>query len=413
MSQPNNLSSPVTLNSGITIKNRFVKAATSEQLGDKNHDPKPALSTAYARWAEGEVGLSISGNIMIDRTALGEPANVVLDEDSDLNKFRHWTRSATKNGTHLWAQLNHPGKQSPSVLSKNPVAPSAIPLELDMKGVFNTPKALTEDEIWVLIDKFSHAAKLANSVGFTGIQIHAAHGYLISQFHSAKHNQRNDQWGGSLENRMRFVLEVYKAIRKEVGDTYPIAVKLNAGDFISGGFSEEESMQVAQSLADAGVDLIEVSGGTYESQAMVDPNEAPIKVSTKNREAYFLHYAEAIKQNLSIPLIVTGGFRTAQGMLDAINTGATDFIGLARPLMLYPDLPIQAMNDKQATFDVKRPTTGFKKIDKTLMVDLAWWEEQIHLMGKGQEPQINFSPWLAVWRNFLRIGAMAFKQRRV
>lgn len=211
---------------------------------------------------------------------------------------------------------------------------------------------------------------------------------------------------------MRFVHEVYKAIRKQVGVSFPVAVKLNSGDFINGGFTEEESMIVAKSLSQAGVDLIEISGGTYESQAMIDPNEAPMKASTRKREAYFLHYAEGVRNMIDTPLAVTGGFRSARGMKEAIQSGATDFVGLARPMMLYPDLPSIAGRDDESTFDVKRPTTGFRKIDTAMMVDLAWWEEQIHLMGKGKEPNANFSAWVAVINYFFRMGTGAFKPRR-
>lgn len=406
------LNTPFTLKNGVVIKNRFIKSATSEQLGDNKRNPRPALARAYERWAEGGVGIAISGNIMVDRSALGEPKNVVLDEKSDLESFKRWTKKGTRNGAHLWAQLNHPGKQSPVTLSRSPVAPSAIPLEMDMKGAFSNPRALTEKEIWNLVEKFALSAHLAKIAGFTGIQIHAAHGYLISQFHSSKHNQRTDKWGGSIENRMRFVHEIYKAIRKQVGENFPVAVKLNSGDFINGGFTEEESMIVAKSLSEAGIDLIEISGGTYESQAMIDPNEAPVKASTKKREAYFLHYAEGVRDRVDTPIAVTGGFRSAIGMKDAIQSGATDFIGLARPMMLFPDLPIIASSNPESTFDIKRPTTGFRKIDVAMMVDLAWWEEQIHLMGKGKEPNANFSAWVAVMNNFFRMGTMAFKPRR-
>lgn len=186
------LDSPFALKNGLVIKNRFIKSATSEQLGDRRRNPSPALAKAYERWAEGGVGIAITGNIMIDRGALGEPKNVVLDDKSDLESFREWANKGTKNGTHLWAQLNHPGKQSPITLSRSPVAPSAIPLDMDMKGAFAKPRALTEKEIFELVNKFSLSARLAKESGFTGVQIHAAHGYLISQFHSSKNNQRTD-----------------------------------------------------------------------------------------------------------------------------------------------------------------------------------------------------------------------------
>ena len=405
------LHTPLSLKNGAVIKNRFLKSATSEQLGDKKHNPKPELARAYRRWAQGGTGLSVSGNIMIDRTALGEPKNVVLDEQSDLFAFRAWTKGGTENGAHFWAQLNHPGKQSPFVLSKEPVAPSAVALRGGIEKGFNTPRALSEAEILGLIQKFATAARLSKEVGFTGVQIHGAHGYLVSQFHSPHHNRRTDRWGGSMENRMRFVLEIYKAMRAEVGDDFPIGIKLNSADFQKGGFTQEESMQVIAALTKAGIDLIEISGGTYESPAMMG-DAKPQKDSTKKREAYFLHYAEKVREISDIPLVVTGGFRSSAGMRDAIASGATDMVGLARPVILYPDIPNNAMADAGYAVNLKEPTTGSKTIDTFTMMALIWFEEQIHMMGKGKEPNPNLSTWKAAFNNSLRMGGAAFKPRR-
>lgn len=409
------LSSQLKLSNGITIRNRFFKSAMSEQLGDKKHNPVPGLAKVYQRWADGGIGINISGNIMIDRTALGEPKNVVLDDQSDLDSFRHWTRGATQNGAHLWAQLNHPGKQSPMFLSSQPVAPSAISLGAGLEKAFKTPRALEEKEVWELIGKYANAARLAKQVGFTGVQIHGAHGYMVSQFLSPRHNQRNDQWGGSIENRMRFVLEVYKAIREQVGDDFPVGIKLNSADFQRGGFTEEESMQVVQALSAAGINLIEVSGGTYENPSMMGSDKGKNdnqKESTKKREAYFLHYAEKVRNLVDTPLAVTGGFRSSEGMQDALDSGATDFIGIARPLALVPDLPNRAMNDDKYVMSFKVPSTGFKELDRMMMLDLVWFEQQIHLMANGKDPRENLSAWGSVWATVKGMGSATFKKRR-
>ena len=156
-------------------------------------------------------------------------------------------------------QINHPGKQSPKSLSKEPVAPSAIPLSGGVAVAFNPPRALTEEEILDLIKRFGNTARIAKA-GFTGVQIHSAHGYLVNQFLSPHHNQREDQWGGNAENRMRFLMEVYHEMRRQVGDDFPIGIKLNSADFQRGGFTEEESMQVLKTIDEAGIDLIEISG---------------------------------------------------------------------------------------------------------------------------------------------------------
>ncbi len=347
---------------------------------------------------------------MIDREALGEPANVVLDEQSDLPAFKAWTRAATANNTHLWAQLNHPGKQSPSFLSKDPVAPSAIGLEGSLASSFKLPRKLSDEEIQTIIQKFAQSARLAKEVGFTGVQIHGAHGYLVNQFLSPRHNQRNDQWGGSLENRMRFVIEVYRAIRKKVGKKYPVGIKLNSADFMKGGFTEEESMQVVQALAKEGIDQIEISGGSYEKVAFIEGN--PQKASTIKREAYFLEYAEKVRNLTDVPLVVTGGFRSSDGMETAITSKATDFIGLGRPLAVDPDFPNKAIALDNHSIDLPMRTTGFKKIDQMTMVDVAWYQQQMVRMAKRLLPHPNMSEWAAIFKSIGSIGIYAIKKVR-
>jgi 2,4-dienoyl-CoA reductase-like NADH-dependent reductase (Old Yellow Enzyme family) len=403
------LGSPLELAGGVRLRNRFMKSAMSEQLGDKRHDPRPGLARVYRRWAEGGLGLAVTGNVMVDRSALGEPGNVVLDEASDLDAFRRWTEAGTAEGTHLWAQLNHPGKQVPSFLAKQPVAPSAIPLGKGLEKAFNTPRALEDEEVLAVVGRFATAARLAKEVGFTGVQIHGAHGYLVNQFLSSRHNQRDDRWGGSLANRMRFALEVYRAIRAEVGEGFPVGIKLNSADFMKGGFSEEESMQVVQALSEARIDLIEISGGTYENPAMVG---SAAKESTRKREAYFLAYAEQARQVTQVPLAVTGGFRSAEGMQAALSSGATDLVGLARPLTLAPDLPRRALEDSGYRLDWKAPSTGFKSLDRMMMIGIVWYEQQIQRMAKGLDPKPRLSAWRAVWSTAIGMGGAGLRKRR-
>ena len=397
------LQNPLNLQNGIVIPNRFVKSATSEQLGDKKRDPRPELGRLYQAWSEGGAGLLISGNIMVDRTAIGEPFNVVLDEDSNLNAFRAWTDGATTNGNQFWAQINHPGKQSPKLLSKAPMAPSAIPLDSAIASAFNPPTAMSEADIMATIARFATAARLAKQVGFTGVQIHGAHGYLVNQFMSPKHNIRTDKWGGSLENRMRFGLEIYHAVRKEVGDDFPVAIKLNSADFQKGGFSEEESMQVIEALVSAGIDFVEISGGSYESPAMVTGrDQRQVKASTRKREAYFLHYAETLRERTNIPLAVTGGFRTGAGMAEAVASGATDMVGMARPMILKPDLPNTVLSDPHFVMEFKEPTTGFPALDAATMMVLIWYEKQMWRVARGLKTKPALSPWMAaltsIWK---------------
>jgi len=403
------LQQPYTLKNGTTIKNRLFKSAMSEQLSDTQHDPLPGLATLYHAWAQGGLGLSISGNLMVDRNALGEPRQVVLDEQSDLTLFRNWTRQGTVNDTHLWAQLNHPGKQIPNFICKEPVAPSAISLQGGLEKGFNTPRSLSHDEIINIIQQFKTSAHLAKEVGFTGVQIHGAHGYLVSQFLSSRHNQRTDKWGGDIENRMLFVLAVYQAIRDAVGPDYPVGIKLNSADFMHGGFTEEESMQVVKALSEAGIDQIEISGGTYESPAMTGRK---VRQSTREREAYFLSYAEKVRTITDTPLVVTGGFRSSKAMLSALNSNATDFIGIARPLSLDTQLPNKLMASDEHKIALPQLTSGVRAVDKMGMFDITWYEAQLARIANNKLPKANLSTWSVFFHTLCSAGMYAFRKRR-
>lgn len=405
----NNITQSYNSSTGWTAKNRLFKSAMSEQLGTADHNPSQGLIHLYEQWAEGGCGVLVSGNIMVDRNHLGEPKNVVLDSLSNLVLFRQWAQTATTNDTQFWAQLNHPGKQIPSFLNKEPVAPSAISLGRGLEKAFATPRALTTDEIETTIGKYATAAKLAKLSGFTGVQIHGAHGYLVSQFLSPRHNQRDDEWGGSLENRMRFVLAVYDAIRAEVGAEYPVAIKLNSADFMTGGFSEDDSIQVVKALADAGIDLVEISGGTYESPEMA--KDSP-KASTRKREAFFLDYAEKVRQVTQVPLAVTGGFRSTEGMNAALQSGAMDFVGLARPLAIDPDMPNKALNDLQYSITLPILSTGIKAVDKMAAHNIYWYENQMWRMAKNKSPDQSMSPWHSFAMTMVNNGRYALRKRR-
>lgn len=399
------LNDKVLLKNGSEIKNRLFKSAMSEQLGEKDHNPSEKLFKLYKSWGEGGVGLSVTGNVMVDRSALGEPRNVVLDEKSDLSKFKLWADAGKTNNTHIWMQLNHPGKQTPMFLSKKPVAPSAIPLEGGLSKAFNTPRELTDEEITGIIEKFANSAGLAKEAGFTGVQIHSAHGYLVNQFLSPHHNRREDKWGGSFENRTRFVVEIYKAMRKKVGTKFPIGIKLNSSDFRHGGFSIEEATKVAVILDNEGIDLIEISGGSYENPNMMGKEG-------DEKEGYFIEYAEKIKKEIKSPLVLTGGFRSAKAMLDAVNEDATDMIGVARPLAIETDFPNKILNNKDYKIVLRRLSTGFKGLDQMVMIGLTWYEYQMYRIGKGKavKPDQNAmsSAFLTLWR----VGVHAFKKRR-
>ncbi|MDX1496758.1 MAG: NADH:flavin oxidoreductase/NADH oxidase family protein [Salinisphaeraceae bacterium] len=400
---------PLKLKNGIVIPNRLMKSALSEQLGNNTHDPDQRLVNVYRQWSHGGCGLLVSGNIMVDRNHLGEPGNVVLDERSDSEAFKRWTTAGTLNGNQFWAQLNHPGKQTPNFVTKEPVAPSAIGLTGGLEKGFNKPRALTSDEIEAVIEKFATAARLAKAYGFTGVQIHGAHGYLVSQFLSPRHNQRDDEWGGSLENRMRFVLGVYKAIRREVGKDYPVGIKLNSADFSKGGFTEEESMQVVQALAKAGIDLVEVSGGTYESPEMA---QETAKASTREREAFFMDYAKKIRDKVDVALVVTGGFRSARGMNAALAENAMDMVGLGRPLCVDPALPNNAIANDDYVLDLPHLTTGIKAVDFIAVHNIYWYQNQLWRMAKNKRPKPDLSPWRSFAATMANNGRHAFRKLR-
>lgn len=382
------LAQPFTLPNGSVVKNRIVKSAMSESLGTYDNHVTPALVRLYERWADGGTGLLITGNVMIDRRALGEPGNVVLEDDRDMELLRAWARAGTRNGTQLWMQLNHPGKQVPMSLNREAVSPSALPFENpELARFFPKPRALTEAEIRDLIQRFGRSAELAKQAGFTGVQIHGAHGYLVSQFLSGRHNVRTDQWGGSAENRRRFVLEVYQEMRRRCGPDFAIGIKLNSADFQKGGFSEEESLDVIRALSEAGIDHIEISGGTYEAPAMAGKRQAPVKESTRRREAYFLEFAEKARAAVKTPLVVTGGFRSLAGMAEAITSGAVDFVGLARGVAIEPDLPRRLIAGKEPRHQVRPIRTGIRMVDDMGMMEVMWYSRQLHRMGRGLEPR--------------------------
>ncbi|MBL0924516.1 MAG: NADH:flavin oxidoreductase/NADH oxidase family protein [Sphingomonadaceae bacterium] len=341
------LAEQLKLPCGAILKNRIAKAAMTEGLADIHGRPTAELDKLYGLWADGGAGLLLSGNVQIDADHLERPGNVIIDRQPDDEMraaLQRWTAVATRGGTHFWAQISHAGRQTMKAVNPRPKAPSAAKLGLP-GGQFGTPIALTEDEILNLVGRFGQAAKTCQDCGFTGVQIHAAHGYLISQFLSPRSNQREDRWGGSLENRARFLMFTVNTIRQLVGPEFPVAVKLNSADFQRGGFAFEDSLHVARWLQDGGVDLIEISGGTYEQPKLLGiegleaEEDQNVSLSTLAREAYFVDFAKAMKAEITIPIMVTGGFRTASAMEQALKSGAADVIGLGRPMCVMPEAP--------------------------------------------------------------------------
>ncbi|MCW7754238.1 NADH:flavin oxidoreductase/NADH oxidase family protein [Desulfobotulus sp. H1] len=398
---------PLTLPCGRVIKNRFFKSAMSEILGTKDNRPSQALVRLYEGWGKGGAGILVTGNVMVDRNALGEPRNVVMDSEEDLPLLTSWAEAGKKQGSEIWVQLNHPGKQSPKNLSPKPVAPSAIPLHPGLQRFFATPIALEEGDIHGIIASFGRSAGIAKKAGFTGVQIHAAHGYLVSQFLSPLHNQRKDAWGGNLENRMRFLMEVYRAIRKEVGPDFPVGAKLNSGDFRKEGYHPEEAAEVAASLAAEGLDLLEISGGSYEKPVMMAGMPG-------GSEGYFLEYARKVRQTTAIPLVVTGGFRTASGMVAALASKDTDMVGLGRPMVLDPSLPLNIAGDNGMAYKslVTPKSTGIAAVDNIAMLEITWYERQMGYLARGLQPRPHENVWTSIIKMLLVDGITRFRRRR-
>ncbi len=330
------LFSPLTLPNGAAIQNRIAKAAMEENMADADHAPSGELIDLYRAWAEGEAGLIITGNVMVDARAITGPGGVGRENDRHLDRIKTWVDASRSRGAQVWMQINHPGRQMPAGLGQETLAPSAIALDLGAQSKrFPVPRAMTAVDIAEVERRFVETARLAERAGFTGVEIHAAHGYLLSQFLSPLSNRREDRWGGSLENRARLLIDIVRGVRAAVAPGFAVAVKLNSADFQRGGFSPEDAKAVVEMLNPLGVDLVELSGGSYEAPAMMG---AARDERTLAREAYFLEFAREIAAVATMPLMVTGGIRRREVAETVIASGVA-MAGIATALAIEPDLP--------------------------------------------------------------------------
>ena len=330
------LFSPLALPNGAVIPNRIAKAAMEENMADGDHAPSAELIALYRAWADGGAGLIITGNVMVDARAMTGPAGVVLEDERHLDRFRAWADASRAGGAQVWMQINHPGRQMPARLGQQTLAPSAIALDLGAQSkIFPMPREMTAADIAEVERRFVTTAVLAERAGFTGVEIHAAHGYLLSQFLSPLANHRGDRWGGSLENRARLLLDIVRGVRGAVSKGFAVSVKLNSADFQRGGFSPEDARAVVQMLAPLGVDLVELSGGSYEAPAMMGSARDE---RTLAREAYFLEFAREIANVATMPLMVTGGIRRREVAETVIARGVA-MAGIATALAIEPNLP--------------------------------------------------------------------------
>jgi 2,4-dienoyl-CoA reductase-like NADH-dependent reductase (Old Yellow Enzyme family) len=390
-----------------TIPNRIAKAAMTEGLADTQGRVSEGLVRLYGAWGRGGAGLLISGNVQVDGRHLERPGNVVIAGAQDSEAcaaLKRWSAAGRAAGAGFWMQLSHAGRQTPALVNPTPYAPSAVPLALPGK-LYGVPVPLSEADILLIVRRFAQAAVVARETGFTGVQIHAAHGYLISQFLSPLANRRTDAWGGSLENRARLLLEIVRATRASVGPDFTIAVKLNSADFQKGGFAPGESLTVGEWLAQANVDVIEISGGNYEQPRMMKleglekPDLTGLPPSTAAREAYFLDFAVQMRARIGVPLMVTGGLRSARAMEDAIDKDGIALVGIARPMVIDPDAPRRLIEGAAALeryedrlrvgpglMGPRSPLTMIRAING--FGALYWQYQQLRRLARGEAPKL-------------------------
>jgi len=421
------LATPLALTSGVLLPNRLAKSAMTEGLADPHNRATGGHTTLYRRWAEGGLGLSITGNIQIDRQHLERAGNIAIDgpQDADaLAGLRALAAAARCRGGAVYAQISHAGRQTPVSINPHPKAPSAVAVALPGKQ-FGVPVPLEALEIERLVEGFGAAALVCRDAGFSGVQLHAAHGYLLSSFLSPLANRRTDRWGGSLENRARFLLEAVRAAKAAAGPGFGVAVKLNSADFQRGGFESGESVAVAQMLEAEGIDFLEVSGGNYEQPRMMDSDGLSAgEARSARREAYFLAEAERLRGAVETPLMVTGGFRSAAAMQAALESGACDLIGLARPLCVDPEGPNRLLQDPGAILPTLEQTLRIgpgplsPKSPFALVKMLngfgvqAWFCMQILAIAAGGSPDRSLPVWRALSRYQAREAEMAKVLRR-
>lgn len=376
----------LTLPNGTVIPNRIAKAAMEENMAEIGQAPSEALIRLYEAWAAGGAGLLISGNVMVDRHAMTGPGGVALEGDRELDKFKRWAQAGTAHGAQFWMQINHPGRQTMANMGQIAWAPSAVALQMGAASkYFAMPQAMDENKIQDIINRFARAARLAETAGFTGVEVHAAHGYLLSQFLSPLTNQRTDQWGGSLANRARLLLSIVHAIRAVVSPGFCVAVKLNSADFQRGGFGSDEALQVVHMLNELPVDLIELSGGSYEAPAM--QGEAR-DGRTLAREAYFLEFAREIAKSARMPVMVTGGIRRLPVVEHVLASGVA-MAGIATALAVNPDLPKQWQAGEDSEAELAPVTWSNKAL--AALATMAKVKFQLRRLSAGHPPKPDVS----------------------
>ncbi|KAB8265370.1 hypothetical protein BDV32DRAFT_116454 [Aspergillus pseudonomiae] len=395
------INQPITLPCGLVLQNRLVKAAMAEAMADKSRVPDQKFTRAYGEWGKGKWGGLLTGNIQVDPRDLGNYYDLAVREsgvrEDQLRSWKQYAAACQEQGTPAIAQICHPGRQSPRGAGERgvfgtPVAPSPIPLQIGtgcaasiIRNIaFGVPKEMTVSDIESVVQKFVNSARFLAECGFAGVELHAAHGYLLSQFLSPKSNIRHDKYGGSPERRARIVLDIIKETRAVVPENFCIGLKLNSADHSASDF--EDTMTQIGLFAESGIDFLEVSGGTYEDPTMMGrglQEETATKSvqRTAAREAFFFDFAKETRKRFpGLILMLTGGFRSRRGIQAALKGGACDIVGVGRPAVVCPNFP-ELMMDEKYTDDEANVVLG--KVPTPLWARIF----QIRVLGGGAETQ--------------------------
>ncbi len=316
---------------GMKLRNRFVRSATWEGMAAEDGACTPRLLDLMTRLAKGGVGLIVTSHAYLRPEGQASHWQLGIHKDEIFDGLREMTRAAHNHGSRIVLQLAHAGLVAKTELTgQTPLAPSRVD---DLSGFPCKPMAV--EDILEIVAAFGHAAHLAKDVGFDGVQIHAAHGYLLSQFLSPRFNKRTDAYGGPVENRARALLETLQSVRAAVGEDFPVLVKMNCQDFVDRGLTLTDSLEVAAMLEEGGVDAIELSGGTHLSGGL---GAVRARITSEGKEAYFREEARAFKERLQVPLILVGGVRSFQLAERLVVEGYADYISMSRPFIREPGL---------------------------------------------------------------------------
>ena len=408
---------PLKLPNGQIVPNRLCKAAMEENMADAGQIPGEALFNLYQQWADGGVGLILTGNVMVSPTAMTGPGGVYLGAETlaqgdNKQRFKNWAKVGKSGGAKLYMQISHPGRQIYAAQGTEPVSASAtkVTMEGPAEKMFSTARALTGDEIRGIIKRFADTAHAAEMSGFDGVQIHAAHGYLLAQFLSPLTNLREDEWGGPLENRAKLLLEVVREVRARVEPGFGVAVKLNSADFQKGGYDIGDAKQVVDWLNAEDIDFVEISGGSYESAAMMGMANDGRAQSTIDREMYFIDFAKDIAKAAKMPLMVTGGVTKRGTAEDALADGQVAMIGSARAMGYNPNIP----NDWELgqNLHVPLPVVKWKNPLYKGLANMAMTKMNLYRMGDGQPPKMKPSPFFSTLKQQIKNGAQTKRYKR-